>query len=67
MINPKTLIRDIKLSEPSQRALAEAGIVTLEDLTHWSSRDVLALHGVGPKTIRIVTPLLESLGLHFKP
>ena len=67
MITPTTLIRDIKLSEPSQRALAEAGILTLEDLTSWSTRDLLALHGVGPKTIRTLLPLMEVLKLTFKP
>lgn len=67
MITPTTLIRDIKLSEPSQRALAEAGILTLEDLTSWSTRDLLALHGVGPKTIRTLLPLMEVLNLTFKP
>lgn len=66
MIDKSTLIQDIKLSEPAQRALAEAGILTLGDVIHWSIRDLLALHGVGPKTIRTLAPLLESLGLSLK-
>jgi DNA-directed RNA polymerase alpha subunit len=66
MIDKSTSIRIIKLSEPAQRALAEVGVLTLGDLVHWSSRDLLALHGVGPKTIRTLAPLLEELGLTFK-
>jgi DNA-directed RNA polymerase alpha subunit len=60
------LIRDLNLAEPAQRALAEAGIVTLQDVSNRSIRDLLALHGVGPKTIRQLTPFLEEAGLSFK-
>jgi hypothetical protein len=67
MMRPETVISSIKLSQPAQRALKDAGIVTLNDVTAWSTRELLALHGVGPHTIRIVQPLLESLGLSFKP
>lgn len=66
MIDRLTPIRSIKLSEPAQKALAEANIITLEELTHWSVEELLVLHGVGPKTIRVLTPILESLGLSFK-
>ena len=66
MIDRLTLIRSIKLSEPAQRAFAEANIITLEDVAHRSIDDLLSLHGVGPKTIRVLTPILESLGLSFK-
>ena len=66
MIDRLMPIRSIKLSEPAQRALAEANIFTLEDVAHWSIHELLSLHGVGPKTIRILTPILESLGLSFK-
>lgn len=66
MIDRLSPIQSIKLSEPAQRALAETGIVTLEDITNWSIKELLSLHGVGPKTIRVLTPILESLGLSFK-
>lgn len=65
-INPSTLIRDLNLAEPAQRALEEAGMVTLQDVSDRSIHDLLTLHGVGPKTIRQLTPLLEVAGLSFK-
>jgi hypothetical protein len=38
-----------------RRALeAEAGVTRLEQLTAWSRRELLALHGIGPKGFRIL-------------
>jgi len=67
MKDSSQLIRDLKLSEPAQRALEAAGIVTLHDVSKWSIRELLSLHGLGPKTIRLLTPVLEEAGLQFKP
>ncbi len=67
MNDSSRLIRDLKLSEPAQRALEEAGIVTLQDVAQWSVRELLSLHGLGPKTIRLLTPVLDEAGLKFKP
>lgn len=53
------------LSQPAQRALAGAGITRLEDVARWTETDLLALHGVGPKTIRQLRPALEAKGLSF--
>lgn len=53
------------LSQPAQRALAGAGITRLEDVARWTEADLLALHGVGPKTIRQLRPALEAKGLSF--
>ncbi len=39
------------LSEPAQRALANAGIRNKNDLAKWTSRELLKLHGVGKGTI----------------
>lgn len=55
----------IRLSAPAQRALAGAGISTLNDLTHWREADLLALHGLGPKTIRPLRDALAEAGLSF--
>ena len=59
-------IREINLSQQAQRALKSAGIETLLDISNWSVRELLSLHGLGPKTIRQLTPVLEAAGLHFK-
>lgn len=55
------------LSRPAQGALAEAGITSLEDIARLTEAELLALHGVGPKTIRQLRPALEAKGLSFAP
>lgn len=55
------------LSQPAQRALAGAGITRLEDIARMTEADLLALHGVGPKTIRQLRPALAAKGLSFAP
>ncbi len=54
-----------KTSAPAQRALDSIGIATLEDLTRYTERDLLALHGMGPKAVRILRDDLERHGLNF--
>lgn len=53
-------------SQPAIRAFAEAGITTLEDMTRWREKDLLALHGVGPKVIRAIREELTARGLRFR-
>jgi len=55
------------LSQPAQRALVGAGITRLEDIARMTEADLLALHGVGPKTIRQLRPALAAKGLSFAP
>lgn len=55
------------LSQPALRAFQAAGIETLDQVAHYSERELLALHGVGPKTIRQLRPALAERGLAFKP
>ncbi len=43
------------LSGPALRALARAGIRSMDDLAGWSSGDLAALHGMGPKAMRQLT------------
>ncbi|MGY4101056.1 hypothetical protein ACW2Q0_16095 [Nocardia sp. R16R-3T] len=40
-----------ELGKPAERALAAAGIHRLADLSAWTERDLVALHGVGPTAI----------------
>lgn len=54
-----------KISVPAQRALANAGITHLEQLTTVSETDILKLHGVGRKGITILRDALEAKGLTF--
>jgi len=55
-----------KLSKPAHRALNHAGILKLKDLTRWTEKDLLKLHGVGPKAIPLLRTALKNAGLHFK-
>jgi len=55
------------LSQPALRALALAGHTCLADLARVSEAELLALHGVGPKAIRILRPALAERGLAFAP
>jgi predicted flap endonuclease-1-like 5' DNA nuclease len=53
------------ISGPANRALDHAGITTLEQLATWTERDVAALHGMGPKGVRMLRAALAELGLSF--
>ena len=43
-----------KIGKPAMRALLGAGITTLQQATRISDEDLLKLHGVGPKAVRIL-------------
>lgn len=42
------------IGRPATRALAGAGITTLSDVARLGDADLLALHGVGPRAVRIL-------------
>jgi predicted flap endonuclease-1-like 5' DNA nuclease len=42
------------IGRPALRALSAAGIYTIQQVAKLSDQDLLALHGVGPKAIRIL-------------
>lgn len=56
----------VGLSQPALRALAHAEIHTLEQVTRHSEKELLALHGMGPKGIRILRAAMQSRGLAFR-
>lgn len=53
------------IGAPARRALAAAGIVRLAQLADVSEREVAALHGVGPKALRVLRAALEEAGWGF--
>ncbi|MCC7289998.1 hypothetical protein IT417_01975 [bacterium] len=55
-----------KTSSPAQRAFDEVGIKYLEDFCKFTIKELLVLHGVGPKAIRILNAELKKYGLDFK-
>jgi hypothetical protein len=42
------------LGAPARRALANAGLTTWDAVDRASDRDLLAIHGFGPKALRIL-------------
>lgn len=53
------------LSKPALRALAGAGFQRLEQLTGVTEKELLQLHGMGPKGIEVLRPALAVKGLAF--
>ena len=51
---------------PALRALANAGIRSLNELTSWRERDLLQLHGMGPKGVRVLQDALRVQGQGFR-
>lgn len=56
----------VKLSRPAQRALAAAGITSLEQVSEYSLEEISAMHGVGPTTIVALKKALAANGLSFR-
>ncbi len=50
------------IGNPAKRAIELAGIKTISDVNKWSEKELLNLHGVGPKAIKI----LKENGVKFK-
>lgn len=53
------------LSSPARRALSAAGITRLKQLTRVSEAELLNMHGLGPRAVRILDEALAELGLAF--
>jgi hypothetical protein len=54
-----------KIGAPAARALASVGITTLRQLTEIIEVNLLRLHGMGPKAVRILRETLKKNGLSF--
>lgn len=55
------------VSAPARRALAGAGIESLEDLAKITLRDLERMHGMGPNAIGKLQKALDDAGLAFAP
>ena len=53
------------MSQPALRALLNAGYSSLEAVAAVSPKELLKLHGLGPKAIRLLRPALAAQGLAF--
>lgn len=54
------------IGRPALSALRGAGVSTLEEAAARSEKELLALHGVGPRAIRILNKALQERGLYLK-
>lgn len=55
-----------KISAPALRALLNAKIMNLKELSKFSEEEILELHGMGPSTMPKLRAALKKKGLHFK-
>ena len=53
------------LGAPARNALEHAGITTLTRLSQHTEREILKLHGMGPKSIPTLRQALQTAGLDF--
>ncbi|WP_254644110.1 hypothetical protein [Streptomyces sp. BV286] len=54
------------IGRPATQALLGAGLTTLELVAQHTKSELLALHGVGPKAVRILSETLEQQGLALR-
>lgn len=54
------------LVAPARRALESLEIKNIEDLSKYTEKEILSLHGMGKSTLPILHDLLIKAGLSFK-
>lgn len=54
-----------KIGKVARRELVNAGYIRLRQFTKVSEKELLKIHGVGPKAIHILREALEARGLAF--
>lgn len=64
--HPNAVVFPAGLSGPALRALANAGIATMAQLAAISEAAVAALHGMGPKGMRMLKAALAEQGIGFR-
>lgn len=55
----------VKLAAPAQRALANAGITSLKQLTKYTEAEVMKLHGMGPNAMKQLQQALKDNDIAF--
>ncbi|MES2848221.1 MAG: hypothetical protein V4685_04155 [Bacteroidota bacterium] len=55
-----------KLSAPARRALENKGITSLKELSAYSEKEILQLHGIGKTAIPLLATSLKEEGFSFK-
>lgn len=55
-----------KIGVPATRALAAIGVTTLDKVVERSESELLALHGVGPRAVRVLKEALAAQGMELR-
>lgn len=55
-----------KIGAPATRALEAVGVTRLDQVAQLSEAELLALHGVGPRAVRILREALAARGQGFR-
>jgi DNA-directed RNA polymerase alpha subunit len=55
----------VKLARPAQRALSNAGITTLKQLSTFSEKEITELHGIGNHAMAAIKKALIENGISF--
>ncbi len=56
----------VSIGRVARRELALHGITRLAQLTEVTEQELLAIHGVGPKAVRILRDTLAANGMGFR-
>lgn len=56
-----------KIGAPASRALTNAGIGSLEQLSEHTEQEIKSLHGIGNHALEKLRAALQEKGLTFKP
>lgn len=54
------------IGAPAFRALDKVGIKKLTDLTNYTEKELLSMHGFGPKALELLRQTLNEMGLSYK-
>ena len=58
--------RAISLAAPARRALVDAGLTKLVQLSSWTRTDLASLHGMGPNALEKIDDALKTSGFSFR-
>ena len=67
MMGPMSDVDLPKIGAPAPRALAASGVTRLEEVVDRSEAEIPALHGFGPRALRILTDALAANGRSMRP
>lgn len=54
------------ISAPARRALESKNICTLQQLSKFTEKQILAMHGIGPSSIPVLKAELKKAGLQLR-